>query len=279
MKTTTVFLLSLMLMTGGKKDTFSNKSIEHRMVKVAPALFANKYETTNEEYRIFLDWVKTENPDLLETVSVAEENWEALGVKNRLSRYYSEHQAFDDYPVVNVSYEGATAFCEWLTDKYNSGPKKKYEEVKFRLPTEAEWRSMATAGRDYSMGYPWGGPYMKNAKGCYLANFYNVSDHMVKIDINDRSKVEIQEDEVRGALVGKGQYLVTAPVNAFIATGAGLHNLSGNVAEMMAEKGRTKGGSWGGSGYYLRIDAEDEFEGFTTSPYVGFRYVMEVIKE
>jgi hypothetical protein len=56
----------------------------------------------------------------------------------------------------------------------------------------------------------------------------------------------------------------------------GLYNLSGNAAEMLLEKGSTKGGSWGSSGYYVRIDAEDEFEGFESSPYVGFRYFMEV---
>ena len=55
--------------------------------------------------------------------------------------------------------------------------------------------------------------------------------------------------------------------------------MSGNAAEMLITKGRTKGGSWGSSGYYVRIDAEDEFKDFTSSPYVGFRYFMEIIEE
>ena len=56
--------------------------------------------------------------------------------------------------------------------------------------------------------------------------------------------------------------------------------MSGNVAEMLNEPGRTKGGSWASSGYYLRIDAEDEYEGFTEpSPMIGFRYFMEILEK
>jgi len=84
---------------------------------------------------------------------------------------------------------------------------------------------------------------------------------------------------LEGAHKKVGSTAITSPVYTHLATGAGLHNLSGNAAEMLAEKGHTKGGSWRSTGYYLQILAEDEFEGFTTSPYVGFRYVMEIVEE
>ena len=278
MKLSIALLLSLALVTGKDKDIFSPKSIENRMVLVAANLYANKYETTNREYREFLAWVETNDPDLTETVKVHEENWTPF-VKGNYNKYYSQHKAFDQYPAVNISYEAATEFCTWLTEQYHQNKKRKYEQVKFRLPTEAEWVEMAVAGKAYDPSYPWGGPYLKNKKGCYLANFYTVGNHKLKIDINNRSEIEVVPDQNIKFSGGNDEYLFTAPVSSFVATGAGLHNLSGNVAEMLAEKGRTKGGSWGSSGYYVRIDAEDEFEGFETSPYVGFRYVMEVIKE
>ncbi len=43
----------------------------------------------------------------------------------------------DDYPVVNVSWDDAKAFCDWLTRK---------EGKKYRLPTEAEWEYACRAG-------------------------------------------------------------------------------------------------------------------------------------
>ena len=49
---------------------------------------------------------------------------------------------------------------------------------------------------------------------------------------------------------------------------------------MLAQPGRTKGGSWASYGYYIQIGAEDEFAGFTEpSPKIGFRYFMEVVEE
>ena len=51
----------------------------------------------------------------------------------------------DDHPVVNVSWNDAVAFCEWLSQ---------VEQVTFRLPTEAEWEYACRAGSPtrYSFG-------------------------------------------------------------------------------------------------------------------------------
>lgn len=32
---------------------------------------------------------------------------------------YHTHSAYSEYPVVNISYDGAVLFCNWLTEKYN----------------------------------------------------------------------------------------------------------------------------------------------------------------
>jgi sulfatase modifying factor 1 len=65
----------------------------------------------------------------------------------------------DDTPVVLVTWQDATAFCDWLRDR---------EGVEYRLPTEAEWE-MAARGND-GRSYPWGN-MPPGAGGTWRCNF------------------------------------------------------------------------------------------------------------
>jgi hypothetical protein len=51
--------------------------------------------------------------------------------------------------------------------------------------------------------------------------------------------------------------------------------MSGNVAEMLNEKGIAKGGSYNSPGYDVRIESKMNYN--DASPEVGFRVFMEVI--
>ena len=85
---------------------------------------------------------------------------------------YFWHDAYGDYPVVGVSWKQANAFCQWRTLKKNIYQKSKGRQFvnKFRLPSEAEWEYAARGGLQGAT-YPWGGPYAKNDRGCFMANF------------------------------------------------------------------------------------------------------------
>ncbi|MFI5134599.1 MAG: SUMF1/EgtB/PvdO family nonheme iron enzyme [Chitinophagales bacterium] len=125
------------------------------------------------------------------------------------TRNYFWHPAFDNYPVVGVTWKQSMAFSKWRSRFYNDWRTQNglVTEDEFRLPTEAEWEYAARGGRE-SAPYPWGGPYMRNKKGCILANFKP----------------------------GRGDYpddggMYTVKADAYFPNDYGIYNMAGNVSE------------------------------------------------
>ena len=58
----------------------------------------------------------------------------------------------DDFPVVNISWQDAADYCQWLGTKLG---------MEVRLPTEAEWE-LAARGKEQNT-YPWGNDWNKEA--------------------------------------------------------------------------------------------------------------------
>ena len=151
------------------------------------------------------------------------------------------------------------------------------------MPTEEEWKWAARGGRENAV-FPWGGYYVRNSDGQFLANFTRVPQILCK-NKTEEGTVELATENTGvdnmdlWGFSSTGAFTL-AQVDQYFPNDFGLYNMSGNAAEMLDQAGTTKGGSWASYGYYLRIDAEDEFAGFTEpSPKIGFRYFMEVIEE
>ena len=255
-----VTILFISHITFGQIDV---KQIDRSLAKINDRLYASKFEVSNKNYREFLTALIKENR--MSELSIA--RIDTLKWNDNISSYsnnpyvdyYHKHPAYKNYPVVNVSYEAAQLYCEWFTLIYNSSPKRKFNKVKFRLPSEKEWE-MAARGGDSLAKYPWKGEFLKNPKGLYLCNFAR--------DANDTMGTTNKLNDSAD---------ITALVNAYYPNHFGLFNLSGNIAEMISDKQIIKGGSWQSTPEYLTITSKQSNDG-NPKPTVGFRYFVDLIE-
>lgn len=238
-----------------------------------------KFETRVGDYRKFYGASGEKNTEYEPEVSVWKfrENLD----ESSMHKYYYEHSAFDNYPIVGVDLSDAKAFAEWLTVEYNNQPKREFEEVIFRLPTEQEWEWAASAGNDIAP-FPWGGPYIRNSKGDILANILRVSDTNIISQVQDDGSIKFSLAQEQMKSVQPTSY--TTPVNQFIPNRYGLYNMSGNVSEMTTShyvEGQNstvaKGGSYLQTPYWAMISSRQEF--LKPTAYTGFRLVMEVVEK
>ena len=192
---------------------------------------------------------------------------------------YFSGDMFSDYPVVGVTFHQAQAFCNWRTftkNSYQKTKKKKSRVPNFRLPTEAEWEYAARGGLQSAM-YPWGGPYTKDDRGCFMANFKPMrGDYAVD------------------------QALYTVEADSYEPNGFNLYNMSGNVAEWVDssyepeaydfaismnpninksgnKKKVIRGGSWKDVKYFLQVSSRDYEYADQSRSYIGFRTVHDYL--
>jgi formylglycine-generating enzyme required for sulfatase activity len=272
---TSLFLFTGVLASFNNKDSVSltAKSIQQTMTKVNDELYVCKYEVSNLEYRNFLVYLKAKDASLAEKYKVDTTKWlSELRYCEPMANYYHLHPAYNSYPVVCVSYEAALAYCDWLTEQYNADVKRKFKKVRFFLPSEEQWTAVANGGNKNKM-YPWSNYYLRNKAGEFLCNFKHVGDENVSYDTKTKEYTIIPEAKIAGSLSDNVMY--TAAVNSFEATAPyGIHNMSGNVAEMVSEKGMAKGGSYNSPGHDVRIQSKMNYT--EASPEVGFRVFMKI---
>nr|WP_179351620.1 gliding motility lipoprotein GldK [Winogradskyella vidalii] len=189
---------------------------------------------------------------------------------------YFWHDAYGDYPVVGISWKQAQAFCQWRTLYHNADRKKRGQHAvnKYRLPSEAEWEYAARGGLQ-GASYPWGGPYTKNDRGCFMANF----------------------KPMRGDYAAD-QALYTVEADAYDPNDFNLYNMAGNVSEWVNSsydpssyeyassinpnvndpnntRKVVRGGSWKDVAYFLQVSSRDYEYADSARSYIGFRTVQD----
>ncbi len=231
-----------------------------------------KTEVSNFEYTLFLNDLKKRGD--LEKYKIARIDSSLWTDNNSMNAKYQEHYhthaSYRDYPVLNVSKEGAELYCEWVSEKINEGLGSD-KKIVFRLPTHVEWMRAAHGGLELSP-YPWGGPYIRNSTGNYLCNFLSLDATSISRDSEGKFKVF----PTNYISVSEPSYAdVTAPVKSYWPNGYGLYNMSGNVAEMVSDKEIVAGGSWQDPGYDVRIESQKPYTGAGRN--IGFRMVATVV--
>lgn len=199
-----------------------------------------------------------------------------------MTNMYFWHPAYDDYPVVGVTWVQCKAFSVWRTQLLNGWLAHNGEIFvnDFRLPTEAEWEYAARGGLDLNP-YPWGGPYVRNALGCFLGNY----------------------KPMRGSYMVDGGFH-TVKVTSYSPNDYGLYCMAGNVAEWTStaydesvyefahdlnpeynylamandppslKRKVIRGGSWKDVGYYMQNSTRTYEYRDTAKSYLGFRNVQ-----
>lgn len=239
------------------------------LVEIESGLYASRFEVSLLDYREFL----AAHPDQVQDLRPDTTCWETTGdYMSPISETYFHHPAFENYPVVGITYQQAQAYCEWLTDVYgenNPGLPK----ITFRLPSEAEWELAARAG-DTTAFVPPGRKRAKkrrNSDGSIRPRELRYRFNMRYADPLCLEQTSDSTFEMESACPGHGLdgYWITAPVQSFPQSKLGLYNLGGNVAEMISERGKTKGGSWLDYPYAARLDKAGSYSG--PDARVGFR--------
>jgi len=249
-----------------KEIELTAKLIESMLTEIPAnnSFLISKYEVSNQLYNLFLKSNSNQKHSSDNSLWEREMDYPSIARND-----YTSHSDYNNHPVVNITKEGAKAFCIWLTKEYSKFPKRKYKNYTFRLPKEKEWDLAARGGLQGSP-YPWGGPYIRNAQGCMLCNYRPAKDRWILDTENTYLIPGISESELRDAGAQDG-LLTTGPVNSYHPNGYGLYNMSGNVAEMIADSNITKGGSWVSLPYHLQITSSEINKG--PSPYIGFRFL------
>ncbi len=282
------------------EDPASTQINFNKQVTIGP-FFMDDTEITNNEYRQFTNFFLVDNGTIEGFTTVSAQDFRdryypdttvwvrdfAHHMGDPIQDYYYWHPGYDEYPVVGINWDASVFFGKWRTAYLNDFRKTvgEFPMPEFRLPSEAEWEYAARGGRDMAK-YPWGNPYIRNSKGCMLANF----------------------KPGRGNFFDDG-FAYTSPVQSYFPNDYGLFDTSGNVSEWCLDdfnpasvptvwdlnpeyidprtdpdskkfdakvppKKVVRGGSWKDVAYYLETGTRTyEFKD-SSRAYIGFRCAM-----
>ncbi|HEY6169226.1 MAG TPA: formylglycine-generating enzyme family protein, partial [Verrucomicrobiae bacterium] len=181
-----------------------------RQVRLTRDFFIGRCEVTRGQFRRFVDATgyRTEaERNVRGGYGFDEQTRRLSGPDKKFSWRFTGFAQTDEHPVVNVSWNDASAFCHWLTHA---------ERHTYRLPTEAEWEYACRGGATTA--------YCNGDDPQKLIAVGNILDAPAK---------EIFPDRI--AIAGNDGFVFTAPVGSFRPNAFGLCDMHGNVWEWCAD--------------------------------------------
>jgi len=222
------------------------------------AFYMGKYEVTNQQY---CDYLNSAYPEQIKVVSgivygASDGSNSYLYCDTHSSNAYSQidysasagvfsvrtkdSRDMADDPMVQVSWCGAVAYCNWRSSQegkescYNlSTWECDFSKSGYHLPTEAEWEYAARGGEQNPYyRFPWGDTISHSQ-----ANYY-AEPVSYPYDVNPTEDYHPDWND--------GIHPYTSVVGSFSANGYGLYDMAGNVFEWCND--------WYGSDYYDTSD-------------------------
>jgi len=202
------------------------------------AFFMSRFEITNSQYRDFLNSAQLKvvggnvyaSSDIGNDYRYCDTSTASSYSQIAFSDPYFSVRTKDgrdmsDDPVVEVSWYGAAAYCNWRS--LQEGKESCYNlstwdcdftKKGYRLPTEAEWEYAARGGEHNPYyRFPWGDTINHSQ-----ANYY-ASPGSYTYDVNQNTGFHPGWND--------GIYPLTSVVGSFTANGYGLYDMAGNVFE------------------------------------------------
>lgn len=265
-------LLFLTVLNGFSQNKKQRKRIPPGTVQINDTLFADQTEVANVHWREYIHFLNKLNSPIVESMLPDTTVWRDTLVlnENPATQFYFRHPGFNAYPVVGISYEQAIAFCNWRTHAANfvfyckennienreahirdSFPIKFY----YRLPTKQEWEALASGKLNIDTHtYGYDSVYQKWRGKKYYKSFNCIYSG--------------KPDSSRS--------FYTSEVKSFWPNTYSIYNTIGNVAEMVAEKGIAKGGSFAHTLEECRIINNQHY--IKPERWLGFRCVAVLLK-
>jgi formylglycine-generating enzyme required for sulfatase activity len=238
--------------TTGATDAGWNEFPEHPVQ--VDSFWIDKYHVNNKQYAEFLNLRGNQQEGGVTWLELESE----FCLITKRGEYFWPRNGFEDHPVIDVSWFGASAYCDWIGG---------------RLLTEAEWEYAASGPKNWI--YPWGNEY-----DCTMGNFHDWTDEDIPVSYPGER--------------GCDGIDFTSPVDAYPegASWVGALDLAGNVWDWVADWGVSfypsglqvnptgpesgaykivRGGSWNNHHWGVRTTMRSDYPPIVRSSYIGFR--------